>query len=297
MKISIVIITYNRPEDILKLAQNISNLEDIDLLEEVIIVNNNSDLSYHDLELFISEHKKIPFKYYVTEENSGVSKGRNFGINKATAPVIVFLDDDTIFLSKDALLQIQRVMKSETGIVTFKVLNWDTLEIQRTAFPHKQFNQKKNLHYFKSPYFVGCAHGIRKLVFDIVGTYPENFFYGMEEYDLGYRAINAGFEIVYDDKVVVLHKEALGGRLTNKDKIKGMWINKTKVAWKYLPLPYFFSTGFIWSLQYLKKTNGDIIGWVKGLVEITIIPLKEKRIPLHKRGLLYLKKAGARLWY
>ena len=41
--LSFVIITYNRPDDALDLAGNISRLEGLDeLVEEVIIVNNPS---------------------------------------------------------------------------------------------------------------------------------------------------------------------------------------------------------------------------------------------------------------
>ena len=41
--IAIIIITYNRPDDMLALAKNIANLDHKEqFLEEVIIINNNS---------------------------------------------------------------------------------------------------------------------------------------------------------------------------------------------------------------------------------------------------------------
>ena len=91
----------------------------------------------------------------------------------------------------------------------------------------------------------------------------------MEEYDLSYRILGAGYGIVYDDRVVILHKESPAGRLPNKDKLRGMWVNKSKVAWKYLPKKYFYSTALLWSYEYLRKTGFNFTGWSKGWSEVS----------------------------
>ena len=305
MGIAIVIITYNRPDDALELAQNISQLQDVtSLCSEVIFVNNRSTVPYSALETFIEQHPQIPFRYFKTEENLGVSRGRNFAIQQSSAPYLVFLDDDALFRNLDALQHISQIFKEPavathqpTGIISFKVYYHSTGELQKTAFPHKQFDRRKDWHHFQTGYFVGCAHAIHRDVFDKTGYYPTNFFYGMEEYDLSYRAIDAGFDIVYDDRVVILHKESPLGRLPNKDKLRGMWVNKCKVAWKFLPLIYFFTTAIMWSFEYLRKSGYHFPGWVKGWLEIIHIPVTEKRKAIHKQGLKYLKKVQARLWY
>ena len=300
LKISIIIITYNRPDDMLELAQNIISLDHKDFLEEVIIVNNKSTADYKPVEDLLASHPAIPFKYFVTEENLGVSLGRNFAIQKARAPLLVFIDDDALFQNKDSLFQIQNIFSEEknkaTGIAAFKIYYQSTLDFQKNAFPHKEFQKRKNLKEFDTYYFSGCAHAIRRNVFETVGYYPENFFYGMEEYDLSYRAINRGFKIIYDDRVTVLHKESPSGRLLNKDKLRGMWVNKTKAAWKYLPKKYFYSTAILWSGQYLRRTGWHFAGWNKGWKEIFKIPSQERRNILSKQGLNYLKKVKARLW-
>jgi GT2 family glycosyltransferase len=305
MSIAIVIITYNRPDDALELAQNISQLQDVtSLCSEVIIVNNRSTVPYTALETFIEQHRNIPFRYFKTEENLGVSRGRNFAIQQSTAPYLVFLDDDALFKNLDALQYIRQIFTAwviesnrPTGIISFKVYYHSTGELQKTAFPHKQFDRRKDWHHFPTGYFVGCAHAIHRDVFEKTGYYPTNFFYGMEEYDLSYRAIDAGFDIVYDDRVVILHKESPLGRQPNNEKLRGMWVNKSKVAWKFLPLIYFFTTAILWSFEYLKKTGYHFPGWAKGWQEIFRIPGSEKRKPVNKTGLNYLKKVEARLWY
>jgi GT2 family glycosyltransferase len=119
----------------------------------------------------------------------------------------------------------------------------------------------------------------------------------MEEYDLSYRAINAGYSIRYDDRVAILHKESPAGRLTPREKLRGMWVNKSKVAWKYLPLHYFFSTAFLWGLEYLKKSGGHVGGFLKGWMQIVRTPGQEKRKPIGPSCLAYLRKVKARLSY
>lgn len=302
-QLSIVIITYNRPADMLELAKNIASLDHLELLAEVIIVNNRSSESYAEVERFIDQSPTVPFHYFITESNLGVSKGRNYAIQKSTAPILLFLDDDALFQNKDALLQTINIFNSadesdrKLGIAAFKVYYQSTLHLQETAFPHKQFEERKDLNHFETYYYAGCAHAIKRNVFDDIGFYPESFFYGMEEYDLSYRTINAGYKINYDDRVVVLHKESPEGRLTNREKLRGMWVNKTIVAWKYLPVKYFYTTALLWSFLYLMKTSFHFNGWLKGWKEVTRISNKEQRTPVGKSGLCYLKKVKARLWY
>jgi GT2 family glycosyltransferase len=301
--ISLVIITYNRPDDALDLTRNISGLIGLsEWVEEVIIVNNRSTVSYQPLEEFIAAHPAIPFRYSVAPENLGVSRGRNYAIGLSQAPYLVFLDDDALFRNPDALQWIAPAFDSSNsdrpvGILAFKIFYQSTGEMQVNAFPHKRFNERRDWPHFETAYFSGAAHAIRRTVFEQVGVYPENFFYGMEEYDLSYRALDAGFAIRYDDRVVILHKESPAGRLTPRDKLRGMWVNKSKVAWKYLPVRYFLTTAFLWSLEYLKKSGGHPGGFLKGWREVFRIPRTERRHPIGLVARDYLRKVKARLTY
>ena len=300
-QISIIIITYNRQADMLHLAKNITKLQNQHLLKEVIVVNNCSTENYQQVEEFIAQHPETPFHYFFSKENLGVSRGRNYAIQKSTGAILVFIDDDAFFENQDALLQIHNIFREEPnasmGIAAFKVYYYSTNQMQINAFPHKQFDKRKDLHQFDTYYFSGCAHAIRRSVFSTVGFYPENFFYGMEEYDLSFRTLKAGFKIVYDDRVVVMHKESPYGRISNKDKIRGMWVNKSKVAWKYLPKKHFYSTALLWSIEYLKRTKGDFKGWIKGWQQVRMIPGTEPRTPISSKTIAYLQEVDARLVY
>jgi GT2 family glycosyltransferase len=330
--ISFVIITYNRPDDALELAGNLIELDGFaELVEELIIVNNRSTISYQPLEDFIAAHPTLPFRYVVASENLGVSRGRNYAISLSRAPILIFLDDDALIRNMDALRHIIPIFERQesggvpvtgnvpcpgsfavadaggtiadigdtrpVGIAAFKIYYASTHELQENAFPHKRFAERKDWPHFDTAYFSGAAHAIRREVFDHIGVYPENFFYGMEEYDLSYRALNAGYSIRYDDRVVILHKESPEGRLTPREKLRGMWVNKSKVAWKYLPMRYFLSTAFLWGLEYLRKSGGHIGGFLKGWGQVARIPAEERRRPIGPSCRAYLRRVKARLSY
>jgi glycosyltransferase involved in cell wall biosynthesis len=299
-KIAIIIITYNRPADMLALAMNIEKLSSKkELLEEVIIVNNNSTESYDAVKSFIQENPSTPFKLIESKENLGVSRGRNFAIEQSKAPILVLIDDDAEFQDTDALKRINEAVIENplAGILAMKILYFQNSQFQLNAFPHKSFEKRKHLQSFETYYFAGCGNIIVKEAFDIAGPFPTDFFYGMEEYDLSYRILDAGYTIKYIANIVLLHKESPEGRQTKSDKLRGMWVNKTKVAWRYLPMPCYFTTAIMWSMFFLLNSKFDLIGFINGWLAIVTIPFKEKRNKVSKLSQEYLNKVEARILY
>jgi GT2 family glycosyltransferase len=287
----------------LELAKNISQLDRAgELLEEVIIVNNNSSQDYSLVKEFIQQTPSIPFHFIDSPDNLGVAKGRNFALRQGIAPIIIMLDDDAVLQKQDALVCLmdefsKPVEDRPLAIISFRVLYYDSLEMQVNAFPHKRFAFYKDKDFFLANYYAGGAHAIKREVLAKTGNYPEDFFYGMEEYDLSYRILDAGYAIAYSSRITMLHKESPSGRKTKKEKMAMLWINKSKVAWRYLPYVYFYTTAFLWSFEYLGKAGFDISGWIKGWTQIIRIPSIEKRTTIKQSTLQYLEKVDARLWY
>ncbi len=298
-----IIITYNRPADLLELLKNIAGLDRAHvLIQEVIIVNNASTEDYSEVKEYISATPNMPFKYFDAPENLGVAKGRNFALQKSSAPFCIMIDDDAVLENRNCLTNLLEEFNRndsdrEKAIVSFKVLYYDNSQMQRSAFPHKRFNRYRKYRTFLTYYYAGGAHAILRSALDKVGFYPDDFFYGMEEYDLSYRLLEAGYSISYSERIVMLHKESPLGRKPKKEKVKMMWVNKSKVAYRYLPLQYFYSTAFMWSMEYLGKTGFDIWGFMRGWGEIIAIPSNEKRTPVSDETLDYLGRVKARLWY
>lgn len=306
--LSFIVITYNRPDDALELMKNIAGLDEAaTLLEEIILVNNRSTASYQQVEEYIKSQSTLPFRYMVAPENLGVARGRNYALQFATAPILILLDDDAVLQNKDALLRTIAAFDAKpagyesidrpTAIVSFKVLYYDTLQMQQNGLPHKKYDRYKDKHSFYTYYYAGGAHAIKREVLDQVGYYPEDFFYGMEEYDLAYRIIDRGYAIQYNDSIVMLHKESPLGRKPTSEKLKMMWVNKSKVAWRYLPRSYFYSTAFLWSIEFLRKAGFNLRQYFRGWRAVLGVPRSEKRRPVSRKTIAYLRSVEARLYY
>lgn len=302
--LSFVIITYNRPGDTLELLQNISGLHAAEsLLQDVIVVNNASSSDYSAVKEYVSATKTIPFQYIDAPSNLGVTRGRNFALQFAKGEIIIFLDDDAVMGNPDALQQVVRSFSTDgiynrpIGIVSFKVVYYDTGDMQVNGLPHKRYNEYKDKPEFFTYYFAGGAHAIRRKVLEEVGNLPEEFFYGMEEYDLSYRVLEKGYCIKYDASIIMRHKESPLGRKPKADKLRMMWVNKAKVAYRYLPSLYFGTTALLWSFQFLRETGFHFRGYVEGWKQVFRIPREEKRTPLSAATIRYLEQVRARLWY
>jgi GT2 family glycosyltransferase len=301
--ISLIIITYNRPDDLLDLLQSLARQSDISPLKEVLVLNNASTVSYQHTEQYINEHPELKVNYILSAENLGVSRGRNKLMSMAEGELMLVLDDDIVFHTDNSLPIISGTFNkpfftdANTGIITFRVIYYDTKEQQQTALPHKQFEEYRYKSEFLTSYFTGCSHVIRKELLTRTGLYPTDFFYGMEEYDLSYRVINAGYSLGYDASVTFEHKESPEGRQLTYQKLASQWVNKSKVARRYLPFIYYLTTMGGWSLEYIKKAKGHwgtfFTSWLKALRA----GFTEKRNPVNKKGLEYLKQVRARLWY
>lgn len=302
-RISILIITYNRPDDLLELLQSMSSESDLSCLEEILVLNNASNVSYDKAVAFIEANPQLKVNYILSNENLGVSRGRNKLMAMAKGELLLVLDDDILFHTPNSLPVIATVFekdyfkKANTGVITFRVIYHETKEQQQTALPHKQFEEYRYKERFLTSYFTGCSHVLKKEVLGQTGLYPEDFFYGMEEYDLSYRIIRAGYSLGYDNSVTFEHKESPGGRQPNYQKLASQWVNKSKVARRYLPFKYYLSTMMAWSMEYVKKAGGHwgtyFSAWGKALKA----GFSEKRDPVGKKALEYLKSVGARLWY
>jgi GT2 family glycosyltransferase len=303
-RISILIITYNRPADLLELLINLegqSGTEEV--LEEILILNNASTEPYDDVVRYVNTHPLLKAKYILSDVNLGVAKGRNKLMEIAKGTLLLNIDDDMAFTTPNDLYKLATLFdepffkEANTGVITFRVIYYENKEVQVTAFPHKMYEKYKSNPRFLTAYFAGGANITRAEVMKKTGPYPTDFHYGMEEYDLAYRILDAGYTIGFDNSVTIAHKESALGRAPNYKKLQMQWINKSKVAWRYLPFKYFVTTSVSWAIQYLRMSKGHFGTFFASLWQISKIPFTEKRFAVSKKTLDYLRKVEARLKY
>lgn len=92
MKLSIVICTYNRSNDLALTLQSINAIAvEFESGDEVIVIDNNSD---DDTKVVVeSFREQIPVRYEF-ENKQGLSHARNAGLRFAKNALLVFFDDD-----------------------------------------------------------------------------------------------------------------------------------------------------------------------------------------------------------
>ena len=302
--ISILILTFNRADDLLSLLQSLSLQEQkATVLEEILILNNASTEDYHEVEQYIAKEEELKIRYIHSDENLGVARGRNRLMTEAKGDLLFTIDDDMEFPQRDALLRISKLFDqpffaaNNTAVLTLRVNYYSNKEVQRTVFPHKKYDKYRHKEQFLTLYFAGGANVMKKEILHKTGLFPTNFFYGMEEYDLCYRNLDNGYTIGYDGSVTIEHKESPLGRQANHTKLHMQWVNKSKVAWRYLPFVYFISTAFLWSIQYLMHAPTHLGLFFKSWIDVLKIPFSEKRKVIKAPALKYLKRVEARLWY
>ena len=104
IKISIVIPTFKEAKYI---NQTLNSIEKLDGDIEVILVETISDETAV-LEKIVKEHENV--QLYMIKER-GIAKARNYGAQKASGSIILFLDAD-VFVTKDLVEKISQVFRN-----------------------------------------------------------------------------------------------------------------------------------------------------------------------------------------
>jgi GT2 family glycosyltransferase len=304
MKVSVLVVTFNRPDDLLDLLQSVAAQEGAsEVLEEMLILDNGTSVDYTQCWDFVRQHPELPIRVLRSEENIGAAAGKNVLMREARCEALLFLDDDVVFSTSRDLASLASVLEKDffreanVGIVQLRVVYHGTKEPQRSAYPHKRREPTTADTEFLTIFIAGGATLMSKEALDLVGLYPEGSIYAMEEYDLGYRMIDAGYSIGYDPSVTIEHKESSAGRLAEDAKLRLQWVNKSAIAWRYLPLRYFVTTALMWSLEYVRRVRGHPGGYMRAWGDVLRIPLVERRKPIGPEALAYLRRVDARLWY
>lgn len=295
LSISVIIITYKRHQDVIELLDNLCNQSFHPF--EVILVDN--DYSSH---LKYQLKGKWPFvlKYKKMSENFGVAGGRNVGLQMACGKYLVFIDDDALLSSDDALDHVLNLFKihSDMGCIAFRIQNYYTGETIKGEFPYPDIscvNQEMQVGYF-----IGAGHAIKKEILDKAGIYQDDFMFGFEELDLSYRIVNAGHSILYAPNIIVQHKNSPTGRFSAGNIIRYYMRNRIRVVVSYLPYKYWPSHLLVWSLYFLWHSLQcrALKNWFLGIRDaVRFLSSISGKQRLSKEAETYMKRAKGRLWY
>lgn len=187
-KVSVIIITYNRPLTVLKRAilsvlnQDYSNFE-------LFVVNDLPENEYLSLQIknMIDEFSDNRVKYLSYDKNHGSNYARNYGMLHSTGEYIAFLDDDDEWLSTKLRKQVELMEKdAKLALVAcgFYLVKDDKIVGEKPAFNKRN----KSISYLlESNYIGGTSFPLlrRNAVLEVGGF--DNEMVSCQEYDLWIR--------------------------------------------------------------------------------------------------------------
>jgi GT2 family glycosyltransferase len=181
----------------------------------------------------------------VLPENVGISAGRNVGANAADARLLMFLDDDAALLDPGLLRTVVDRFGADPnlGAMALRLVD-EHGQSQRRHVP--RVGRRSAERSGRVTYFVGAACVVRASAFQQVGGFDPRFFYAMEESDLSWRLLDAGWSIWYSADLTAFHPHSAPSRHDRYARLTAR--NRLWMAWRSLPVPLFAGHVGIWTV-------------------------------------------------
>ena len=297
--ISIVIITWNRREDVLTTIASIYD-QNYENFEIIVVDNGSKDQTVEAIQQTFPEVTVIAHQV-----NKGIG-ARNDAIRISNGEIIFCLDSDAS-LGKDSLQNIVSEFKnnSEVGIINSKIVNASTNEIDNIAgWSYSEDTKKDQKKTFETFTFSEGGAAIRKAVFKTSGLFWEPLFFGCEGYEFSLRALETGYKIIYFPKSIIYHRVGENARVSSAERDLRFFKNFLSIYILRFPLwlLLIFLPSKILSMliRSLKKGYfGQALAAVWAFF-ISIPKLLKDRIPISRKTARYYYKLqrqhGALSW-
>lgn len=226
-EVSIIIVNYETSRYVRRCVDSLLN-QDVPM--EIIVVDNPSDKD--DWRQLVD----LPVVLVRNETNVGYGKACNIGARRARAELLCILNPDTIVppeMLKRWVNSLRRAQSehNSVGIVAPQLRN-ENGTVQRSTYRfisplsyclyHSALaGVTKKLHKYyripgasaraktprRVPWVMGSAMLIPRKAWDAVGGFSDAYFLYAEDMDLCYRMWGAGFEVVFDPTVYLVHTQ------------------------------------------------------------------------------------------
>ena len=215
IEVSIITINYNGLEDTCALIETIPFNENM----EVIVVDNAS--KNQEADTIAQRYPQI--KVIKSERNLGFAGGNNLGIRAAQGKYLFIINNDTVFKDFNIHALVDRMESSPNIGIVCPIIRfaWDNSPIQFAGYSKLSrvsvrnhaigFNEEDHGQYetaHPTPYAHGAAMFIRQDAINKVGLMPECYFLYYEELDWSMMFARAGYQIWYEPKCTIYHKES-----------------------------------------------------------------------------------------
>ncbi len=243
--ISFITVNYNGLNDTCELIESLqATIQSVSY--EIIVVDNASRKD--EATLIRSRYPEV--KAIRSEQNLGFSGGNNLGFGQARGKYFFLINNDT-YMTDDGLHHlVERIESSPSvGAVSPKIrFAFPPQNIQFAGYtPLSPITLRNALIGFgcaddgsfdtphSSPYLHGAAMMVRREVVEKIGMMPEIYFLYYEELDWSTAMTRAGYELWYEPRCTVFHKESQSTGQQSKLRTYYLTRNRLLYAWRNLP--------------------------------------------------------------
>jgi glycosyltransferase involved in cell wall biosynthesis len=208
-QVSVIIPTYNGAHKVQNCLQSLEK-QSFRNFEVIVVIDGSLDNTEITLK---NKVFKLPSLQVLVQANKGRSGARNAGVAVAAGKILLFVDDD-MRLSADALAQHVRFHECQADALLMgaafeeEALMQTDLQRYRAALSRKwsaPFAQAQALS--KEHFFLMAAHlSMPKKLLEALGAFDEALR-DAEDYDLGKRALEAGYRIYFDTSILAWHDD------------------------------------------------------------------------------------------
>lgn len=208
--ISVIIPTYNGRNKIGNILTTLISQADV-VFETIIVIDGSTDDTFN----FLMSEKFKPLNLKViNQKNGGRAQSRNAGASLANGSLLIFFDDD-MRLDKDTILH----------HLNFHIENHDALCVGQTLEDYsksitdiqkyraylsrvwcEEYRANDGLVNPDRPFLTAANFSITKDLFNRLNGFDE-LLNDAEDFDLGVRAILAGYKIYFKHSVVGWHDD------------------------------------------------------------------------------------------
>lgn len=172
-RVSIVLASFNRREVVLNTLDRLGRLEVARADLEIIVVDNGSSDGTAE-----ALRGRPQVQCLALPQNHGAC-AKAFGVPRARAPVVVFLDDDSYPRYGCLERMLERFAADPRLGAAGCIVHLPDGSQECSALPHV---------------FAGCGVGLRREALRQIGGPDPTFFMAAEEYDLAFRLVAAGWK-------------------------------------------------------------------------------------------------------
>lgn len=272
--IETVIVTWNKKKYVLRLLEQLKNLNyPSDKIEFIVVDNDSSDGTAAAVESSYPQVKLIK-----NPENRGGAGGFNTGMrwvlqNRPDCKYLWLLDND-VLVHKDALKKLVEVMEKNprAGICGSKIMDidrpWEMIEVG--AFIDYHFGDvRRNLPpweklrdpdaVFEVDYVAACSLLARTRFVKEMGIWHEKFFIYWDDMEWGARFNATGYKVLASNASTVYHP-SWGGRTADNSAIWRNYYRIRNALWFYNNYSSGLKKRFLLAcmiLRYMRHSAGS----------------------------------------